>query len=81
MPDKEARMKLKQIEREISKLEKERQKVEYRPCRGDSELKQKELDLQAIRQKMNQLEKKRDRYILNSGGVKHFEWENSSPKK
>ena len=81
MPHKEARKKLKEIEKELSNLEKERRKTEFLPCRGDADLKLKEMDLQTIRHKMLEVEKKRDRFILNSGSVKHFQWEDSTPKE
>jgi len=81
MLNKDSQKKLKQIEKELSNLEKERQEIEHRPCRGDADLKQKEKDLQATRRRIQELEKSRNRFILNSGSVKHFEWEDSTPKQ
>ena len=74
MIDKKTRKRLKQIEKEISKLKKETKKVEFRPCHSDLELKQKDEDIKALREKIYQLEKGQDRYILNTGNPTHILW-------
>ena len=56
MFDKRAWKNLKQIEKQACSLEKERQKIAFHPCLGDSDLKQKEENLQAIRRKIQELE-------------------------
>jgi septal ring factor EnvC (AmiA/AmiB activator) len=61
MIDSETRKKLKRIQKEIKKIEKEIKKVEFRPCRGDADLKEKDKDL----------ERERDRYILDTGRINH----------
>ena len=71
MIDKETRKRLKQIEKQISKLQKQIKKLEFRPCRNDAELKQKDQDIKALRDKVYHLEKKHHRYILNAGNIKH----------
>jgi chromosome segregation ATPase len=81
MPNNKTRKKLKQIEKELSDLEKERQKIEFRPCRGDADLKEKEENLQAMKEKIRELEHSRDRFILDSGSVQHFRWQDSTPKE
>ena len=81
MLTKDSQKKLKQIQKKISILEKERLKIEFRPCRGDSDLKQKDEDFLVFRQKMLALEKERDQFVFNASGVKHFQWEDSTPKE
>ena len=46
-------------------------KLEFRPCRNDAELKQKDNDIKALREKVHQLEKEHGRYILRAGNIKH----------
>ena len=71
MIDKEAKKRLKGIQKEIKKLKKELNKLELRPCQNDVELQQKEEDLKGLNDKLRELEKEQDRYILDSGRVKH----------
>jgi septal ring factor EnvC (AmiA/AmiB activator) len=71
MIDKETRKKLKHIKKEISQLKKQIKKLEFRPCQNDSELKQKDKDIQTLREKTYELEKEHGRYILNAGITKH----------
>ena len=71
MIDKEAHRKLKKIKKDINKLQKEIKKLEFRPCQNDAELKEKDDDLQILRQKILSLEKEKDRYILNTGRIRH----------
>ena len=71
MIDKKTQKKMKQIKKEISQLQKQIKKLEFRPCRNDAELKQKDEDMKALRNKVHQLEKKHDRYILNAGKITH----------
>jgi len=66
MHNNEARKKLRQIEKELSSLEEERRKVEFRPCRGDADLRHKEHDLQTMKDKIRGLEHSRDRSIVDS---------------
>ena len=72
MIDKRTRKKLKQIKKEISHLQKQIKKIEFHPCRNDAELKQKDEDMKALRNKVHQLEKQHDRYILNAGNLTHM---------
>ena len=62
---------MKQLKKEISQLNKQLKKLEFRPCRNDADLKQKDQDIKALRNKVYHLEKKHDRYILNSVNTKH----------
>ena len=71
MIDKETRKKLKQIKKEKSQLKKQIKKLEFRPCHNDSELKQKDKDIKALRAKTYQLEKEHHMYILKPGNIKH----------
>ena len=74
MIDKKTRKKMKQIKKEISQLQKQIKKLEFRPCHNDSELKQKDEDIKALHEKIYQLEKQHDRYILNAGNLTHTLW-------
>jgi len=71
MTDKETRKKLKQIGKQISQLKKEIKKLEFRPCHKDSELKQKDQDINALREQVHHLEKEQNMYMLNAGNIKH----------
>ena len=71
MIDKEAKKRLKRLQEKIKELKKDLHKLELHPCQNDAELKQKEQDLKELGDKLRQLEKERDRYILDSGRVKH----------
>lgn len=71
MVDKAAQKRLKQIRKEIKRLKKEYRKVEFRPCQNDKELFQKTEDLRMIMDKIYDLEKEQDRFILDSGRISH----------
>jgi len=71
MIDKETRKKLKKIKKTIRQLQKQIKKLEFRPCRNDSELKQKDKDIKTLRAKIYELEKEHGRYILKAGNTKH----------
>jgi septal ring factor EnvC (AmiA/AmiB activator) len=71
MIDKKTKKRLKKIQKEIKKVRKELGKIELRPCQNDVELKQKEQDIRDIGDKLRGLEKEQDRFILDSGRVKH----------
>jgi predicted nucleic acid-binding Zn-ribbon protein len=67
MTDKATRKRLKKIRKEIKTLKKTYQKIELRPCKNDEELKQKDMDLKGIMERIYELEKEQDRFFLNSG--------------
>ena len=71
MIDKETKKKLKQIKKKISQLKKQMKNLEFRPCHNNGELKQKDKDIKALREKVHLLEKEHGRYILKAGNVKH----------
>lgn len=71
MIDKATKKRLKKIQKEIKKAKKELDKVELRPCQTDADLKRKEDDLKDLAVKIRALEKEQDRYILDTGKVKH----------
>jgi septal ring factor EnvC (AmiA/AmiB activator) len=71
MIDKQTQKKLKQIKNDINQLNKQIKKIEFRPCQNDSELKQKDKDIKALREKVQQMEKEHGRYILKAGNIKH----------
>jgi len=68
---KETRKKLKKIKKAINQLQNQIKKLEFRPCRNDSELKQKDKDIKTLRTKIYELEKEHGRYILKAGNTKH----------
>ena len=76
MIDKETRKKLKQIKKEISQLKKQIKKLEFRPCHNDSDLKQKDKDIKALRAKTYELEKEHHMYILRAGEKNHRQQKN-----
>ncbi|MBW2609670.1 MAG: hypothetical protein JRC68_04915 [Deltaproteobacteria bacterium] len=71
MIDKETRKRLKKIQKEINLLNKEYKKVEFHPCQNDADLKRKDDNLKMIMEKIYALEKEQDRYILDTGRIKH----------
>jgi polyhydroxyalkanoate synthesis regulator phasin len=71
MIDKETRKRLKQIGNKINRLEKQIKKLQFCPCHNDAELKQKDKDINALREQVHHLEKEQDMYILKSGNIKH----------
>jgi septal ring factor EnvC (AmiA/AmiB activator) len=71
MIDKETKKRFKKIQQEIKRIKKELSKIELRPCQNDAELKQKEADLKELSIKLREFEKEQDRFILDSGRVKH----------
>ena len=71
MLDKETKKKLKKIQKEIKRVKKELNKIELRPCQNDAELKQKEEDYKELGNRLRKLEKEQDRFILDTGRVKH----------
>ena len=71
MIGKTAKKQLKKIRNDIKKLQKEHDKMEFRPCMNDADLRQKEEDLKGVRNKIYELEKELDRYILNTGRIRH----------
>lgn len=71
MIDKETQKRLKQIGKKISHLEKQIMKLQLRPCHNDSDLKQKDEAIKALREQVHHLEKEQDMYILKSGNIKH----------
>ena len=71
MIDKGTKKRLRKIQKEIKKVKKELGKLELRPCQNDAELERKEQDLRELGGKLRDLEKEHDRYILDTGRVKH----------
>jgi len=54
---------IKEIQKEIAKLRDEYKKVELRPCRGDTDLHQRENELEDLKFKIYALQKERDTYV------------------
>lgn len=71
MIEKQTKKRLKAIRKEIKSLKKLHVKLEFRPCNNDAELREKERELKALRQRINELEKEQDRCMLNSGAFRH----------
>ena len=54
---------VKQIQKEIERLRDEYKKMELRPCHGDSDLVQRDIDLGLLKNKIYALEKERDTHL------------------
>jgi chromosome segregation ATPase len=66
MPDKQNKKKaIKELKREIEKLRDEYEKIELRPCQGDTDLRQRENELEILKSKIYDLEKERDTYLYS----------------
>ena len=51
---------VRQIQNEIEKLRDEYKKMELRPCRGDTDLRQRENELDNLKSEIRELERERD---------------------
>jgi predicted nucleic acid-binding Zn-ribbon protein len=51
---------VRQIQNEIEKLRDEYKKMELRPCQGDTDLRQRENELDKLKSKIYELERERD---------------------
>jgi septal ring factor EnvC (AmiA/AmiB activator) len=71
MIDKETKKRLKKIQKDIRRVKKEISKAELRPCQNDADLKKKEEEIAGLGDKLRAFEKEQDRYILDSGRVRH----------
>ena len=71
MMDKTTKKRMKKIKKEMDLLRKKLRKIEIRPCHGDADLKQKEMEIRSIKDKLLDLEREHDRYMLNTGKIKH----------
>ena len=71
MIDKQTKKKLKAIRKEIKRLKKNYEKLEFRPCNNDADLRAKDEDLKTLRNRINELEREQDRCILDSGSFHH----------
>jgi chromosome segregation ATPase len=66
MPDKQNKKKaVKELNKEIEKLRDEYKKIEIRPCQGDTDLHQRENELEILKSKIYELEKERDTYLYS----------------
>ncbi len=65
--DKQTKKKLKGIHKEIKKLKKKYNKLEFKPCKCDAELREKDQELELLRGMINDLEKEQDRCLIKSG--------------
>ena len=66
MPDKRNKKKaIKELKKEIEKLRDEYERIELRPCQGDTDLRQRENELEILKSKIYELEKERDTYLYS----------------
>lgn len=64
MTDKQNKKKIvKEIQKKLNKLKEDFRKMELRPCHGDADLRQREKDLEILKQRIGALEKERDQYV------------------
>ena len=62
----ETRKKIKKLKKDIKELRKMYRKLEFRPCQNDADLIAKESELKSLMDKIYNLEKEQDRFILDS---------------
>ena len=67
MIEKETKKKLKKIGREIKQLRKQIKGVEIRPCESNAEISQKDRNLKTLRKKLIDLERERDKCLIENG--------------
>ena len=61
MPDKQNKKKaIKELKKEIEKLRHEYERIELRPCQGDTDLRQRENELDILKSKIYELQRERD---------------------
>jgi chromosome segregation ATPase len=66
MPDKQNKKKaIKELKKEIEKLRDEYERIELRPCQGDTDLRQRENELEILKSKIYELEKERDTFLYS----------------
>ena len=56
---------LKKIEKQIKDSFESLRKLEIRPCNGDKDIKQRELEITELKSYIKSLEKERDRYLYH----------------
>ena len=57
--------KVKQLKKQVNELKRKLQKMEIRPCQGDADLKQREKDIRALKDKIFLLENESDKYLYS----------------
>jgi len=62
MTDKRNKKKIKKIQKELDKSKEDYKKMELRPCLGDADLRQREKDLEMLKEKIRVFEKELDLY-------------------
>jgi hypothetical protein len=63
MPGNQNRKKIiKKVQKELDKLQQDYKKTELRPCLGDADLRQREKDLEMLKEKIRVFEKELDLY-------------------
>jgi predicted nuclease with TOPRIM domain len=67
MIEKQTKKKLKKIETEMKQLRKQIKGVEIRSCKSNEELTKKEGDLKTLKKKLVDLERERDRSLIENG--------------
>ena len=72
MAERKVKKTIKDLNKKIKKLEKAFHKMEMRPCKGDEDLKQREIDLRMLRQEIYALEQERDTLV--------YKWWDKVPK-
>ena len=60
MPDKIDKKKIKKLNKKIKGIEKAYHRMEMRPCKGDKDLKQRDIELRMLREQIHALERERD---------------------
>ena len=72
MTDKKTKKKVKELNKKMKELEKAFQRMQICPCKGDKDLKQREVDLRTLREQIYALERERD-YLI-------YTWWDKAPR-
>ena len=66
MSEKNNRQKIKKIQKEIDRWNKKIEKIEYQPCKGDRDLREKEESIKVLEAFVREQENKRDKVVLKA---------------
>ena len=59
MPNKKVKQRIKELDKKIKELKEEFRKMEIRPCMGDRDLREREVDLKRLKEKIHATENER----------------------
>ena len=65
MPKKKSKNQIKKLQKEIDDSIDLLRKLEIRPCKGDTDIKQKEMEIADLKKHIQSLENERDRHVYS----------------